>query len=182
MVLYEKTFDASKILATLELIDDRCHQEGIKPNILIVGGSAFSLYLFEHDREFRMTMDIDFANEPFDDFPEIKKELDRRGIEYVRGVLLPDVEEIQSEQEYLGYDYGFKAINVFTPTPEMLVCIKALTNRQKDYNDIMESGILDFCDIQHVIDLVEEYKGFLLNLNPLLYHVEDVLEVLNRRV
>lgn len=182
MGLYEKTFDAGKILATLEYIDDICHKKGIKPHILVVGGSAFSLYLFENDRDFRMTMDIDLANEPFDDYPEIKNELDRRGIEYVRGVLMPEADEIQSEQEYVGYDYAFKAIKVFTPTPEMLVCIKALTDRKKDYHDIFESGILDFCDIEHTIGLIEEYKGFLLNINPLLYHVDDVLEVLIKMV
>lgn len=181
MVLYEKVFDAEKIISTLEMIDALCLKKNITANILIVGGSAFSLFLAKNNRRFRFTMDIDFANEPFQDYPDISDFLHRAGIEHVRGVLMPDATEIQQELEYMEYLHPFSTIKVYTPTPEMLVCIKALTNRKKDFNDIMDSGILDFCDVSRTITLIEEYRGYLLNPDPLYFHVDEVLEVLRKR-
>lgn len=64
----------------------------------------------------------------------------------------------------------------------MQACIKSLTDRKKDYEDVMKSGILDRCDIQKLIDLIEEYKDYILNPNPLYSYYPDILVELQKRL
>lgn len=180
MVLYEKVFDAEKILRHLREIDKVCTEKRLSANILIVGGSAFSLFMRSQGQTFRKTMDIDIGNAPFESHPSMTPILNNLGLEIVGGVLFPDVNEI--EVHLILYEGGFKTIKVYIPTPEMMVCIKALTNRLKDYLDIIESGILEFCDIKQTIALIEEYKDYLLFVDPLYYHVDEVLEVLKTKL
>ena len=60
---------------------------------------------------------------------------------------------------------GFQYIEVFVPTLELLACTKIFSKREKDLQDIRDTDLLVLCDKDELMQLVDEYKDYLLNIN-----------------
>ena len=164
------------------LLDKFCHDQGIRAEFVVVGGSAMNLLLAKENIEFRGTHDIDIAGLYTTSRDQLYQYLPKLGIEPVDGVLLPEVSEFLNSENIQSFDDDYSNLTVYLPSYEMQACIKSLTDRRKDYEDVMNSGILDCCDIQKLIGLIEEYKDYILNPNPLYSYYSDILVELQKRL
>ncbi len=54
-------------------------------------------------------------------------------------------------------------ITVYVPTMELLACTKLFSKRAKDLDDLIDSPMLEYCDKNLLIELVTEYKDYILN-------------------
>lgn len=171
---------ADEIRDELLLIDAFCEKENINATFAIIGGAAGKLLLSYHGLDFRQTRDIDIVGLETTDEKKLLDYFKGKSIEQVDGVLIPDVPEFLTQNEYNEFDDGYTNIEVILPTLEMWICLKALTDRQKDLDDIMNTGVLESCDLARVIKLINEYKGDTLGSNPLRYHYEFVLQHLHK--
>lgn len=179
-VLFGKLISVDGIRDELILVDDFCRKENISAKFAIIGGAAGNLLLSLRGYDFRQTRDIDIGGLESTNENVLLSYLKTRSIEPVDGFLIPDIDELLNQKEYNLFDDGYTNIEVVLPSVEMWVCLKALTNRDKDFKDIMDSGVLDFCDHVRTIELINEYKGDTMNDNPLYYHFEEVLQHLHK--
>lgn len=177
-----ESINTDEIRDKLNLLDKYCFEQSITAEFVVVGGSAMNLLLAKENVEFRPTHDIDIAGLDLNSKDKLHHYLLELGIEPVDGVLLPDVPELMDSENIIYFDDDYTNLTVYLPSYEMQACIKSLTNRHKDYEDIINSGILNYCDIHKLIDLIEEYKDYLLNPNPLYSHYRDVLIELQKRL
>ena len=177
-----ENINTDEIRDKLNLLDKDCREESITAEFVVVGGSAMNLLLAKENIEFHVTQDIDIAGLETTSQEKLYQYLPKLGIEPVDGVLLPDVSEFLDSENIQSFDDDYSNLKVYLPSYEMQACIKSLTDRRKDYEDVMNSGILNFCDIEKLINLIKEYKDYILNPNPLYSYYSDILDELHKRI
>lgn len=177
--VHDEYISMERIKGFLRMLDEYCVKESIKGYFLIVGGAAATTLLDGTDKDFRMTRDIDVAGVTFTDDAKVREFLKNMGTDLsVDYLLFPPSDEILESDEIMEIKGGYRNIEVYVPTPEMFVCIKSFAGRVKDYYDIIDSGILELCDIKKVIGLIKEYTPYLLNPESMNSHHEEILEKL----
>lgn len=176
------SINTDEIRDKLSLLDKYCFEQSITAEFVIVGGSAMNLLLAKENVGFRPTSDIDIAGLDITNKNRLHDYLSTLGIELVDGILLPDVTEFLDSENIQSFEDDYSNLTVYLPTYEMQACIKSLTDRKKDYEDVITSGILNYCDIPKLITLIDKYKDYLLNSNPLYSYYPDVLIELQKRL
>lgn len=104
----------------------------IKPEFYILGGAA----LVFHDLDYKSTLDIDTANRIYSE---------------VRDLVSDFIDDAASEVSVLAFNYKSRAkliredltsMNTFILSEEDLCISKLLSGRRKDYNSVVNCGIL----------------------------------------
>lgn len=183
--LSERIYDESSIFVELLILDEACEKEGVKAEFIIVGGASLLILLNRVNRTFRPTRDIDIYRESVSDkqkFADILSNVTNDRINTrVEQHMIPDSEEIYRLSELTPYKHdAFTHIKPYLPTSEMLVAIKALSDRQSDLDDIMKSGIIDVIDKQKTIQFIEEFKSFYTFADTPDAHWQEVAQELKR--
>lgn len=88
-------------------------------------------------------------------------------------------EDLRNKESLFELDLDFSAIRVYVPTIELLACCKIFSTREKDLIDLKETPILEKCDTEKLLEMVAEYREYLLNpsnrdLN--LYELDNILK------
>lgn len=170
------------VYGALHALDQACSEENIKASFTIVGGCAWMLLLDEAGIEFRATSDIDvvITGQPIEQakrsrFHELLHDL---SFEEPGGILfLPPPEDL-TEPEKQRLIEGFRIIRPHLPTPELLACCKIFSDREKDLLDVTQSGLLSICDKGKLIELIEEYREYVLNPYNPNHHFSQVIRML----
>jgi len=181
-VYNSKKINALGIRQKLKILDEMCKENSVDAEFIIVGGAALNLIMDKNKMEPRGTIDIDvsgFTTNKEEKLMEMFKLLD---IESVGGVLLPDNMEIMDSKEYEELDDDYSKISVYFVTVEMFICIKALTKRPRDRDDILNEDILSLCDPQKTINLIVEYLSFHTNPDDPDLNTNDILPILEKMV
>lgn len=173
-----KEMDALEIRKKLKLLDELCKKENINADFLVVGGAALNLILHKNNLESRGTMDIDVEISLTNKEEALNGLLELLDIGKVGGLLLPDILEIKETNEYEELDDDYSNIKVYFVTVEMFICIKSLTKRPRDRDDILNKDILSICDPKKTISLINEYLPYHLNPEDPELNVNDVLPIL----
>ena len=152
------------VIRQLFALDFICRKENVELKIALFGAASLLFHLEENN--FRRTMDIDFRLEHTtskEKFQKIK-------------VLMPGVfEELTFFPEFPdqelyrinGIEYKewegkvFENISFFLPSIEMIALSKLMSTRQKDMNDLLESSILNHCDLVELKKHVDEAATYL---------------------
>lgn len=162
----KKMKQSEDILMKLDELDLMCESNGIKAEILVLGGAGLMLLLELHDREFRPTRDIDINLLSSTNESGIRKILKQIAIDVIDGVIeVPPLEDFRDKEKLKIENAGFQYIKVFVPTLELLACTKIFSKREKDLQDIRDTDLLILCDKEELVNLVNEYKDYLLNVN-----------------
>lgn len=155
--------DDIKVRNNLKALDRLCQRDNVHASFILIGGAALILTMALHNKEIRATRDIDISN------LKITKGNTDRLKEYFNllsistnadNVLFPPGAEILQDGEYQKFEDDYSNIKVYLVTPEMLVTIKALTDRSKDLEDIVNEDLLRIINPQKTIDLIREYDSY----------------------
>ncbi|OIK12905.1 hypothetical protein BIV60_15385 [Bacillus sp. MUM 116] len=173
---------ADHVLDQLDKLDIMCENEGVHAELIIIGGSGLLLLLemiFKQD--FRPTRDVDVQILSANDMNELYRLLKEANIHIVGGVAeFPPIEDFREKEKYK-VEAQFTNIEVYVPTPELLACTKIFSKRPKDLTDLQRSQLLDFCDLDILRDLIEDYKSYMLNPNDRDINVHQIEEILKQR-
>ncbi len=160
----EKMEQTDAILEKLDELDVMCELNGIQAQILILGGAGLLLLMEMHERKFRPTRDIDINILSSTDEAGIRKILQDLAIDILDGVVeVPPMEDFKEKEKLKIEDAGFQNIEVFVPTIELLACTKIFSKREKDLQDLRETDLLVICNKDALLEMVDEYKDYLLN-------------------
>lgn len=162
-----------EILDKLDELDLMCELNGIQAQILVLGGAGLLLLMEMHERPFRPTRDIDINLLSTTDEAGIRKILNDLAIDVLDGVVeVPPMEDFKDKEKLKIEDAGFQYIEVFVPTIELLACTKIFSKREKDLQDLRDTDLLVVCEKETLLEMVNEYKDYLLNPNDpdLNYH------------
>jgi len=171
------------ILDTLYTLDFLCAQRKIVAELIILGGSGILLNLEMMDEQFRSTRDIDVNLIATNDTKSLLATLSEVNIDIIGGVMeVPPMEDFKDRKNsFHELDADFKSLRIYVPEIELLACSKIFSTREKDLIDLKETSLLKKCDRDKLLSLVEEYKGYILNINnpDLNYHqLHDILKEL----
>ncbi len=131
------------------------------------------LLLEMHKRKFRPTRDIDINLLSTSDEESIRKILQKLAIDVLDGVVeVPPMEDFRDKEKLKIEGTGFQCIEVYVPTVELLACTKIFSKREKDLQDLQDTDLLLICDKDTLMEMVDEYKDYLINPNDpdLNYH------------
>ncbi|MGG1573233.1 DUF6036 family nucleotidyltransferase [Fictibacillus sp. NRS-1165] len=176
--------NADDILDKLETLDYLCLQQRIVADLLIVGGSGILLFMEQEGREFRPTRDVDVNLLDTNDQKALFALLSDVGIEVVGGVMeVPPMEDFRDTESLFKIDSAeFSAINVYVPTIEMLACTKIFSKREKDLFDLRETQILESCNLEKLLFMVEEYRGYVTNPNHPDLNLHQLVDIIKEKV
>ena len=117
-----------------------------------------------NERNFRSTRDIDINLLSTTDEAGIRKLLKNLAIDVLDGIIeVPPMEDFKEKEKLKIEDTGFRCIEVFVPTIELLACTKIFSKREKDLQDLRDTDLLVICNKRELMEMVEEYKDYLLN-------------------
>ena len=171
--------NADEIIDNLFTLDFVCVKRDVTADLLILGGAGIALLMEINDHTFRITRDIDVNLLDYSDEEKILSTLRELNIDIVGDYIqLPPTEDFELEGNRHQLDLDFSAIRVFLPSPELLACAKIFSKRGKDLEDLKESNLLDICDIEKLLELVDEYKGYMLNPDDMFMNVHELLHIL----
>lgn len=174
--------DSDAILDKLLEFDFHCIQKGLTGKIVVLGGSGILLFMEAMNDAFRPTRDIDVNILSASDLAAFRNMLISNGIDIVGGVSeLPPQEDYIVGENLHRIDSDFEAIEVYVPSIEMLACTKLFSKRSKDYADLTESNLLNQCDKEKLLEMVEEYKLYMLNPNDTAINVHELLHFFELR-
>lgn len=135
-------------------INKELYKIGAYAEIALFGGQLGLYHLGESD--YRMTMDIDVMLGNIED--KALKILNDYGVHSIGGVMeIPPIEEV-TMKEVLEYSN----LKVYIPDIEMFALSKIMTTRPKDYYDLKDTKILDYCDLNRLKELIDYYQDDLL--------------------
>lgn len=163
----------NEILDKLAEIDLMCEQNGIYAEILILGGAGLLLIMEMQGDSFRSTRDIDINLISSTDEKGFQDILKRFEVDILEGIIeVPPVEDFLDAEKYKIKNTGFRNLKVFVPKIELLACAKIFSVREKDLQDLRDTNLLVNCNKIELLEMVDEYKDYYLNLdNPdLNYH------------
>lgn len=174
----EELDKAESVIDRFELLDISCSEKGIIAELVVVGGAGLMLISEIKSFDFRPTRDIDVALLSSNRIKELNDEFAKFQIEIIGGISeLPPIEDFKKE-DMIEVDLEFESIKVFVPSIEMLACTKIFTKREKDLLDL-EGYILEHCDKELLLHMIEDYKRYALNLDDPDLNVHEVLNILN---
>lgn len=160
----EKLRTAEDIIEKLDILDFLCIKKGVVAKLVILGGAGILLMLEMNDAKFRPTRDIDVNVLAASDEKEILRLLAEANIDTVGGVMeLPPMEDFKEEESLHELGLEYENIRVYLPSIELLACCKIFSKRQKDLNDLTDTLLLDKCNKEILLEMVEDYKENLLN-------------------
>lgn len=171
----------NEIIELLYILDYQCNEQKIEAELVVLGGSGILLFMELHDKKFRPTMDVDVnifsANNP-SEFLSILKGLN---IDIVGGVMeLPPMEDFEKGSMFK-LDIDFTSIEVYVPNIELLACSKIFSTREKDLVDLKTTMILESCDKEKLLNMVEEYKNYSLNPNDPNLNLHSLTRILEEK-
>ena len=70
------------------------------------------------------------------------------------------MEDFSGGELFMIEGVDFQSIKIYVPSIELLACSKIFSTRQKD---LQETDILDLCDKEKLLAMVEEYKTHMIN-------------------
>lgn len=168
-----------EIIELLHMLDFKCNKQKIGAELVILGGSGILLFMELHDKTFRPTMDVDINLLSTNDFQKLRSLLEDLDIDIVGGVMeLPPLEDFKKSCMFK-LDVDFTSIEVYVPDIELLACSKIFSAREKDLIDLEKTIILESCNKEKLLDMVNEYKMYLLNpdnSNLNLYSLTRIFE------
>lgn len=164
------------ILDKLTELDFHCKKNEVMGHLVIMGGSGILLYMEMQNVQFRPTRDIDVNILDSTDWDVLMQQLNDVGIDIVGGVSeLPPKEDYIPGKTIFKLNLELEALTLYVPSIEILACTKLFSKREKDYDDLMKTDILNQCDRERLEDLVEEYKPYMLNPDDTAYNVHELL-------
>ncbi|GLC90345.1 DUF6036 family nucleotidyltransferase [Lysinibacillus piscis] len=174
--------DMDLILDKLSEVDIICGERGVNAEILILGGAGLLLLLETHNRKFRPTRDIDINLLSTNDEEGIRKVLKELAIDVLDGVVeVPPIEDFREQEKFRIEDAGFEHIKVFVPMIELLACTKIFSKREKDLQDLQDTDLLDICNKEKLLAMVNEYKDYLINPNDPDLNYHQLLRILKQK-
>lgn len=156
------------VLSLLIDLDYYCKENNINGEIVVLGGSALLTYLELNQSYFRPTMDIDVNIIETTNEGKFRELLQSLQIDIVGGIMeVPPLEDLGDHEKLIMLDNDFEVIKVYIPKIELLACTKIFSDRGKDLEDLENYKILENCNKEKLLEMVEEYKVNLLNpTNP----------------
>lgn len=174
--------NSDEILDKLTELDFHCKRNGVVSELVILGGSGILLYMEMQNVQFRPTQDIDVNIIRATDVNEAISQLREGGFDIVGGVSeLPPREDYIPGETIFELDLDLDALKVYVPSIEILACTKLFSKREKDYLDLKNTNILNQCDKETLLDMVEEYKPYMLNPEDTAYNVHELLHFFEER-
>lgn len=171
--------NSDEIIDNLFKLDYLCKSRGLVGELILLGGASLALLMEMQDKAFRSTRDIDVNILNSSDETAMYAALKEAGIDVVGGVMtLPPMEDLRLDENRHELDVDFEAIRVFVPTPELIACSKIFSAREKDLKDLEESPLLESCDKEKLMTLVEDYKSYMSNpgdFNQNVFELDDIL-------
>lgn len=171
------------IMGTLLAFDYQCGIEGLQADFVVLGGSAILMVMSEMGKEFRPTSDVDIEILKTTNLKKLRETLKNFEIEEVGGVMeVPGMDDFEIGSGNVKWlEAPFKNIKVYLPNLEILACCKLFSKRQKDLNDLTATDILKNCNKEKLMSMVEEYKGYVLNLSDPDINVHQLSRILNKK-
>lgn len=168
------------ILKNLNTLDYYCKEENVSADLVMLDGSALLTLIELNGGIFRPTMDVDINIINVSDRKVFTEQLKKVNIEIVGGIMeVPPLEDLDDQNSHFEIEVGFEAIRVFLPNLELLACSKIFSTRGKDLSDLENTSILEYCNKDRLMSMVEEYKQYLLNpsnLNLNVHHLNRIFE------
>lgn len=172
---------ADHVLDQLERLDIMCEDKGVQAELIIIGGSGLLLLMEIFEQDFRPTRDVDVKVLSASDMDELFGLLKEANIHIVGGVAeFPPIEDFREKKKYK-VEAQFTNITVYVPTPELLACTKIFSKRPKDLTDLEQSKLLDFCNLDILRDLIEDYKSYMLNPDDRDMNVHQIEEIFKQK-
>lgn len=158
------------IITVLVQLDKKCREQGTVADLIMLGASAISMYFNYRGFTFRPTRDIDVNVTATSNMEQLRSLLLEKGIDIIGGVIdVPPMEDFKDGEKFEISGDEFTNIRVFVPTIELLACAKIFSTRAKDLEDLKNSDILNLCNKEKLLEMIEEYKQYALNVdNPFL--------------
>lgn len=173
--------ERDEILFVLYELDEQCQKKKTTAELILLGGAAIFLFLDSHGVYFRPTRDIDVNIIETSNINEMRDILRENQIDIVGGVMeLPPMEDFINSKKYL-IDSGFTNLRVYVPSIELLACAKIFSAREKDLLDLRNSDLLKLCDIDKLMEMVEEYKDYVLNFKNLDLNFHELACILEEK-
>ncbi|MBC1456215.1 DUF6036 family nucleotidyltransferase [Listeria newyorkensis] len=139
----------------LEEVNKEMVKNNVRAGVILIGG-LLGKYLLQD--EFRETFDIDIMIREVEDANSFRKVLDQFSIDEVTVVEIPPKEEIEFADVL-----RFSNLTVYIPTIEYFALTKLFSTRVKDEEDLQKTGILKHCNIIELLEMIDDYKAFVLN-------------------
>ncbi|WP_313635347.1 DUF6036 family nucleotidyltransferase [Exiguobacterium sp.] len=161
--------DIEEIIDTLMVLDTFCEASNIKVEIVIVGASGIILCMEIMNQEmgFRPTRDIDIQITRGEVTAALQAALQEYEIEIVGGVIhFPPREDFRDDDYRYKIEGLFEAIDVYVPNIELLACTKIFSSREKDLRDLENTDLLNLCNKNKLIELVDEYISNMPSRDP----------------
>ena len=171
-----------EILDRLELLDIYCVADQVQAELIILGASGILLFMEMKKQTFRPTRDIDVNVLSTTNSDQIYELLQKVKIDTVGGVMeLPPMEDFKKTELFKLEGIDFEAIKIYVPSIELLACSKIFSTREKDLRDLKETDILKLCNIEKLLDMVEEYKDYMINPDNPDTNVHQLEETLKEK-
>lgn len=156
--------NVDEILDKLYTLDYLCLQRNVVAELVVLGGSGILLFMELNGKTFRPTRDIDVNLIATNNMEALLSSLAEVNIDIVGGVMeVPPMEDFKDKDSLFELDVNFSAIRVYVPSIELLACCKIFSTREKDLIDLKETSILENCNKEKLMKMIEEYKEYLLN-------------------
>lgn len=168
------------IIEKLHDADLACLREGVKAQLLLLGGSGLLFLMKMLGVEFRTTSAVTVNILTATNTQRVKIVL-RNTFIAVLDVTLPDTRDFKEVRYAKVETELFKAIEVYVPSIEFLACTKIHSSRDKDLEDLKNTAILDVCNKQVLLELVEEYKARLVERNITFLNYCQLRSVMEER-
>lgn len=170
-----------EIIELLHVLDYKCHKQKIVAELVVLGGSGILLFMELHDQKFRPTMDVDINLLSTNDIQKLRSLLEDLDIDIVGGVMeFPPMEDFKKGSMFK-LDVDFTSIDVYVPDIELLACSKIFSAREKDLVDLEKTMILENCNKEKLLDMVGEYKMYLLNPDNFNLNLHSLTRIFNEK-
>lgn len=179
----EEFTNSKQVYRQIEVLDEHCALEGVRAELLVIGGAGLILLLEQFGREFRPTTDVDVQVLGATNMNDVQKALNKSDIHIVGGVSdLPPIEDfLLKGKKFRLNNLNLANITVYVPTPEMLACTKIFSTRPKDLYDLERSEVLDVCDLNVLRNLIDDYKLYMQNPNDMNMNVHQIERIISDR-
>lgn len=164
--------DVDFLTIILEELNAEMAENNVYADVILIGG-LLGKYLLKG--EFRETIDIDFMVKEVVNDSSFRKVLAKFYIDEVTVIEIPPPEEIKFAETL-----RFSNLNVHIPTIEYFALSKLFSTRQKDEEDLKETGILKHSNIPELVNMIDDYKDYVLNPNNKDYNFhnfDDYLQI-----
>lgn len=164
-------------LTSFELLNETLKENNWTIEVVLIGGQLGAYLL----NDFRPTIDIDVLIKSIasgGNQNDVLSALEYNNLEAVTVVEIPPIEEIKFKDEDTIY---YSNLTIYIPTIEYFALTKLFSTRLKDEDDLINSRILDVCDKVELLELIDDYKRYLLNPNNLDYNFHNLKDYLQAK-